>query len=144
MDVLNMSLEEITYRDGGRSAFQTLNRPDKGNMFTGNRYLEIRDGINADRRETHKLGVAITGTGVWFLCIGGCGRLDPVRRCSADAAKIREHRSTENTGERVRQGFRCGQLRRLRMSCDITGDEAGKLAVASSEERAPDLTQLGR
>jgi len=144
MDVLKMSFEKITYRDGGRSAFPTLNRPNNGNMFTENRYSKIRAGINADRRETRKLRVAITGTGVWFLCVGGCARRDPVRRCSADAANMREHRSTENTGERVRQWFRSGLLRRLQMLCDITGGEARKLAVALSEGRAPDLTQLGR
>lgn len=139
-----MSFDEITYRDGGHSRFLTLNRPNKGNMFTEDRYPEIQDGINTDRRETRKLRVAITGTDVWFLGIGGCGKPDPVRGCFADAANVREHRSTENTGERVRQWFRSGRLRRLQMLCDITGDEAMKLAVALGERRAPDLTQLGR
>lgn len=64
--------------------------------------------------------------------------------CSTDAGSRRKHRSTENTGERVHQWFPSERLRRLQMSCDIAGDEARKLAVALSERRAPDLTQLGR
>ena len=66
-----MTYEEIQYREEGPVGTLTLNRPDDGNMFTANMCHEIRDCINAVRRETRTRVLVITGAGEKFFCIGG-------------------------------------------------------------------------
>jgi naphthoate synthase len=61
----------ILYEEDGPIGTITLNRPDDGNMFTHVMCHEIRDRINAIRRETCTRVVVITGAGDRFFCIGG-------------------------------------------------------------------------
>jgi Dihydroxynaphthoic acid synthase len=66
-----MSYETIIYEEDGPIGTITLNRPHDGNMFTPQMCHEIRDCINAIRRETRTRVVVITGAGDKFFCIGG-------------------------------------------------------------------------
>ncbi|QHE84317.1 enoyl-CoA hydratase-related protein [Hydrogenophaga sp. BPS33] len=66
-----MQFEEIIYTEDGPIGTITLNRPHDGNMFTPKMCLEIRDCINAIRRETRTQVIVITGAGDKFFCIGG-------------------------------------------------------------------------
>ncbi|WP_321804056.1 enoyl-CoA hydratase-related protein [Burkholderia sp. BCC1993] len=66
-----MNYSEILYEEDGPIGTITLNRPDDGNMFTETMCHEIRDCINAIRRETRTRVVVITGAGGKFFCTGG-------------------------------------------------------------------------
>ena len=66
-----MAFTEILYEEDGPIGTITLNRPDDGNMFTETMCHEIRDCIEAIRRETRTRVVVITGAGDKFFCIGG-------------------------------------------------------------------------
>ena len=66
-----MSFNTIIYEEDGPIGTITLNRPDDGNMFTVEMCHEIRDCINAIRRETRTRVIVITGAGEKFFCIGG-------------------------------------------------------------------------
>jgi naphthoate synthase len=66
-----MDFVEITYDEDGPIGTLTLNRPQDGNMFTPRMCHEIRDCINAVRRETRTRVLVITGAGDRFFCIGG-------------------------------------------------------------------------
>ncbi|SMP76287.1 enoyl-CoA hydratase-related protein [Noviherbaspirillum suwonense] len=66
-----MEFQEIIYEEDGPIGTITLNRPDDGNMFTPQMCHDIRDCINAIRRETRTRVIVITGAGDKFFCIGG-------------------------------------------------------------------------
>jgi naphthoate synthase len=66
-----LAFTEIEYREEGPVGTLTLNRPHDGNMFTETMCHEIRDCINAVRRETRTRVLVITGAGEKFFCIGG-------------------------------------------------------------------------
>jgi naphthoate synthase len=66
-----MSFGTILYSEDGPVGTITLNRPDDGNMFNETMCHELRDCINAIRRETRTRVVVITGAGEKFFCIGG-------------------------------------------------------------------------
>jgi naphthoate synthase len=66
-----MSYETILYEEDGPIGTITLNRPDDGNMFTPQMCHEVRDCINAIRRETRTRVIVLTGAGDRFFCIGG-------------------------------------------------------------------------
>jgi naphthoate synthase len=66
-----MGYETILYSEDGPVGTLTLNRPDDGNMFTETMCHEVRDCINAVRRETRTRVLVITGAGDRFFCIGG-------------------------------------------------------------------------
>lgn len=66
-----MSFETILYAEDGPVGTLTLNRPDDGNMFTETMCHEIRDCIEAVRRETRTRVLVLTGAGEKFFCIGG-------------------------------------------------------------------------
>lgn len=66
-----MSYETILYEEDGPIGTITLNRPDNGNMFNHVMCHEIRDCINAIRRETRTRVIVLTGAGDRFFCIGG-------------------------------------------------------------------------
>ena len=66
-----MAYETILYEEDGPIGTLTLNRPDDGNMFTETMCHEVRDCINAIRRETRTRVLVITGAGDRFFCIGG-------------------------------------------------------------------------
>lgn len=66
-----MGYETILYSEDGPVGTITLNRPDDGNMFNVTMCHEIRDCIEAVRRETRTRVLVITGAGDKFFCIGG-------------------------------------------------------------------------
>lgn len=66
-----MDFETILYEEDGPVGWLTLNRPDDGNMFTATMCHEIRDCINAVRRETRTRVLVLTGAGDRFFCVGG-------------------------------------------------------------------------
>lgn len=66
-----MSYQTILFEEDGPIAKITLNRPDDGNMFTHVTCEELRDCMNAIRRETRTRVVILTGAGDRFFCIGG-------------------------------------------------------------------------
>lgn len=63
--------ETIRYAEDGPVGTLTLNRPQDGNMFTPVMCHEIRDCIDAVRRETRTRVLVITGAGDRFFCLGG-------------------------------------------------------------------------
>jgi len=63
--------QTILYREEGPVGILTLNRPDDGNMFTPVTCIEVRDCIEAIRRETRTRVLVLTGAGDKFFCIGG-------------------------------------------------------------------------
>jgi len=63
--------ETIRYAEDGPVGTLTLNRPQDGNMFTPMMCHEIRDCIDAVRRETRTRVLVITGAGDRFFCLGG-------------------------------------------------------------------------
>ena len=65
------SFETILYEEDGPIGWITLNRPEDGNMFTPVTCVEIRDCIEAIRRETRTRVIVLTGAGDKFFCIGG-------------------------------------------------------------------------
>ena len=66
-----MEFQEIIYEEDGPVGTITMNRPDDGNMFTPLMCHEIRDCINAIRRETRTRVIVLTGAGDKFFCTGG-------------------------------------------------------------------------
>ena len=66
-----VTFETILYREDGPVGTITLNRSDDGNMFTETMCHEVRDCIEAMRRETRTRVLVITGAGDRFFCIGG-------------------------------------------------------------------------
>jgi naphthoate synthase len=66
-----MGFETILYEEDGPIGTLTLNRPDDGNMFTPLMCHEVRDCINAIRRESRTRVIVLTGAGDKFFCIGG-------------------------------------------------------------------------
>lgn len=66
-----MAFTQILYEEDGPIGTITLNRPDKGNMFTETMCHEIRDCIEGIRRETRTRVIVLTGAGDKFFCIGG-------------------------------------------------------------------------
>ncbi|SDF15287.1 enoyl-CoA hydratase-related protein [Thalassobaculum litoreum] len=68
---MSTTFETILYEEDGPIGWITINRPDDGNMFTPVTCIEIRDCIEAIRRETRTRVVVLTGAGEKFFCIGG-------------------------------------------------------------------------
>lgn len=66
-----MPYQTILYEEEGPIGWLTLNRPHDGNMFTPTMCREVRDCIEAVRRETRTRVLVITGAGERFFCIGG-------------------------------------------------------------------------
>jgi naphthoate synthase len=66
-----LTFETILYQEDGAIGWLTLNRPEDGNMFTPQMCHEIRDCVDAVRRETRTRVLVITGAGDRFFCIGG-------------------------------------------------------------------------
>jgi naphthoate synthase len=68
---MSQTFETILYAEEGPIGIITLNRPEHGNMFTETMCHEIRDCIDAIRRETRTRVIILTGAGDKFFCIGG-------------------------------------------------------------------------
>src|SRR3974377_1476696 len=66
-----MDYETILYEENGPIGTITLNRPEDGNMFTPVMCREIRDCIEAIRRETRTRVIVLTGAVNRFFVMGG-------------------------------------------------------------------------
>jgi len=90
-----MNFETILYREDGPIGWITLNRPHDGNMFTAQMCHELRDCINAIRRETRTRVVVLTGAGDKFFLYRWpkrrYGRYQSLCRCTANPRDVRVH-----------------------------------------------------
>ncbi len=119
-----MNFKEILYEEIGVVAKITLNRPDDGNMFTETMCHEIRDCIEAIRRETRTRVVVITGAGDRFFCIGGrkTGMEDTILYAGT-LPTLEMYEAIEKLQKPVIasvNGFAVGGGNVLQMVCDIT------------------------
>src|SRR5262245_48522453 len=119
-----MSFETILYEEDGPVGWLTLNRPDDGNMFTAAMCHEIRDCINAVRRETRTRVLVITGAGDRFFCIGG--RKDGMEDTQLYAGTLPTLEMYESI-ERLQKpviasvnGYAVGGGQVLQVMCDLT------------------------
>ena len=119
-----MSHQTILYAEDGPIGTITLNRPDDGNMFNETMCHEVRDCINAIRRETRTRVVVLTGAGEKFFCIGG--RKDGMPDTTLYAGVLPTLEMYEAI-ERLQKpviasvnGFAVGGGNVLQMVCDVT------------------------
>lgn len=119
-----MSYSEILYSEDGPVGTITLNRPDDGNMFTETMCHEIRDCIEAIRRETRTRVVVLTGAGNKFFCIGG--RKDGMEDTKLYAGVLPTLEMYEAIDKLQKpviasvNGFAVGGGNVLQMVCDVT------------------------
>ena len=119
-----MEYETILYAEDGPVGTLTLNRPDDGNMFTETMCHEVRDCINAVRRETRTRVMVITGAGDRFFCIGG--RKDGMEDSTLYAGMLPTLEIYESI-ERLQKpviasvnGYAVGGGQVLQVMCDLT------------------------
>jgi naphthoate synthase len=119
-----VSHQTILYAEDGPIGTITLNRPDDGNMFNETMCHEVRDCINAIRRETRTRVVVLTGAGDKFFCIGG--RKDGMPDTTLYAGVLPTLEMYEAI-ERLQKpviasvnGFAVGGGNVLQMVCDLT------------------------
>lgn len=119
-----MEFTEIVYEEDGPIGMLTLNRPDDGNMFTETMCNEIRDCINAIRRETRTRVLVITGAGDKFFCIGGRkDKLPDTRLYAGVLPTLEMYESIDRLQKPVVasvNGFAVGGGNVLQMVCDVT------------------------
>lgn len=119
-----MAFETILYEEAGPVGTITLNRPNDGNMFNVTMCHEIRDCINAIRRETRTRVIVITGAGDRFFCLGG--RKDGMEETTLYAGTLPAVDMYESI-DRLQKpviasvnGFAVGGGNVLQMVCDLT------------------------
>ncbi len=119
-----MTFETILYEEDGPVGTITLNRPGDGNMFNATMCHEMRDCINAIRRETRTRVIVITGAGDKFFCIGG--RKDGMEDTNLYAGVLPTLEMYESI-ERLQKpviasvnGFAVGGGNVLQVVCDLT------------------------
>lgn len=119
-----MQFEEITYVEDGPIGTITLNRPDDGNMFTPKMCHEIRDCINAIRRETRTRVIILTGAGDKFFCIGGRKEgMEDTQLYAGVLPTLEMYESIDRLQKPVIamvNGFAVGGGNVLQVMCDIT------------------------
>jgi naphthoate synthase len=119
-----LSFETILYREDGPIGWLTLNRPDEGNMFTASMCHEIRDCINAVRRETRTRVLVITGAGDKFFCLGGRKEgMEETRLYAGVLPTLEIYESIDRLQKPVIasiNGFAVGGGNVLQVVCDLT------------------------
>ncbi len=119
-----MSFSQILYHEDGPVGTITLNRPENGNMFTETMCHEIRDCIEAIRRETRTRVIVLTGAGEKFFCIGGekTGMQD-TRLYAGTLPTLEMYEAIDRLQKPVIasvNGFAVGGGNVLQMVCDVT------------------------
>jgi naphthoate synthase len=116
--------ETILYAEDGPIGTITLNRPDDGNMFTPRMCLEIRDCIDAIRRETRTRVIVLTGAGDRFFCIGGRKEgMEETRLFAGTLPTLEMYEAIEKLQKPVVasvNGYAVGGGNVLQMVCDCT------------------------
>jgi naphthoate synthase len=119
-----VAYETILYEEDGPIGTLTLNRPDDGNMFTETMCHEVRDCINAIRRETRTRVLVVTGAGDRFFCIGGRKTGMPETQLYAGVLPTLDmYESIERLQKPVIasvNGYAVGGGNVLQVMCDIT------------------------
>ena len=119
-----MTTETILYEEEGPIAKITLNRPDAGNMFNAVMCHELRDCLNAIRRETRTRVVVLTGAGDRFFCIGGRKEgMEETRLYAGVLPAMEVYESLDRLQKPVIasvNGFAVGGGNVLQMICDLT------------------------
>ena len=119
-----MTTETILYEEEGPIAKITLNRPDDGNMFNAVMCHELRDCLNAIRRETRTRVVVLTGAGDRFFCIGGRKEgMEETRLYAGVLPAMEVYESLDRLQKPVIasvNGFAVGGGNVLQMICDLT------------------------
>ncbi len=119
-----MEFSEILYSEDGPIGTITLNRPHDGNMFTETMCHEIRDCINAVRRETRTRVLVITGAGDKFFCIGGRKEgMEDSHLYAGVLPTLEMYESIDRLQKPVVasvNGFAVGGGNVLQMVCDVT------------------------
>ncbi len=119
-----MSYETILYEEDGPVGTIVLNRPDDGNMFTIRTCHEVRDCIDAIRRETRTRVVVLTGAGDRFFCIGGRkDGAEPTRLYAGMLPTLDMYEAIDKLQKPVIasvNGFAVGGGNVLQMVCDLT------------------------
>ena len=119
-----MTAETILYEEEGPIAKITLNRPDDGNMFNAVMCHELRDCLNAIRRETRTRVVVLTGAGDRFFCIGGRKEgMEETRLYAGVLPALEIYESLDRLQKPVIasvNGFAVGGGNVLQMVCDLT------------------------
>lgn len=124
MSAKQTTYKEIVYVEDGPVGTLTLNRPDDGNMFTVTMCHEIRDCINAIRRETRTRVLVITGAGDRFFCIGGRKEgMEDTNLYAGVLPTLEMYESIDRLQKPVIaavNGFAVGGGNVLQMVCDLT------------------------
>ncbi len=119
-----MTFETIEFAEDGPIGTLTLNRPDDGNMFNVTMCHEIRECINAIRRETRTRVLVITGAGDKFFCIGGRKTdMEDTLLYAGVLPTLEIYESIERLQKPVIasvNGFAVGGGNVLQMVCDLT------------------------
>jgi len=114
----------ILYEEDGPIGTVTLNRPDDGNMFTIETCHEVRDCIDAIRRETRTRVIVLTGAGDRFFCIGGRkDGAEPTRLYAGMLPTLEMYEAIDKLQKPVIasvNGFAVGGGNVLQMVCDLT------------------------
>jgi naphthoate synthase len=119
-----LGFETILYEEDGPVGWLTLNRPEDGNMFTGTMCHEIRDCINAIRRETRTRVLVMTGAGEKFFCLGGRKEgMEETRLYAGVLPTLEMYESIDRLQKPVIacvNGFAVGGGNVLQVVCDLT------------------------
>ena len=133
-----MACEPIRDEEDGPIGTITLNPPDDGNMRTLQMCHEVRDCINATRRESRTRMIALTGAGEKFFCIGGRkdGTEDTVPYAGT-LATLEMYEAIEKLQKPVIasvNGFAVGGGNVLQMLCDCTAAKEREACLWTTEE----------
>ncbi|RJG03467.1 enoyl-CoA hydratase-related protein [Noviherbaspirillum sedimenti] len=119
-----MEYQEIIYEEDGPIGTITMNRPHDGNMFTPLMCHEIRDCINAIRRETRTRVIVLTGAGDKFFCTGGKKEgMEDTQLYAGVLPTLEMYESIDRLQKPVIasvNGFAVGGGNVLQVVCDIT------------------------
>lgn len=119
-----MNFTQILYQEDGPIATITLNRPEDGNMFTETMCHEVRDCIEAIRRETRTRVVVLTGAGDKFFCVGGKkDGMEDTKLYAGVLPTLEMYEAIDRVQKPVIasvNGFAVGGGNVLQMVCDVT------------------------